>query len=69
MASPTFCGSSTATPAYLVIWKTSANGQRTFGSSGVGSAVYQCQGTTENTFSMDGEIPTGGSYTMPMACG
>ena len=65
----TFCGSSTATPAYLVLWKTSAAGVRTFAASGTGEATYQCQGTTENTFSMDGEIPTGVSYTMPMDCG
>jgi hypothetical protein len=65
----TFCGSSTPTPAYLVLWKTNAAGQRTFAASGVGEATYQCQGTTENTFSMDGEIPTGVSYSMQMACG
>lgn len=65
----TFCGSSTATPAYLVLWKTNATGVRTFAASGTGEATYQCQGTTENTFSMDGEIPTGVSYTMPMNCG
>lgn len=65
----TFCGSSTATPAYLVLWKTSASGQTTFAASGVGDATYQCQGTTPNTFSMDGEIPTGVSYTELMDCG
>ena len=65
----TFCGSSTPTPAYLVLWKTNAAGLRTFAASGTGEATYQCQGTTVNTFSMDGEIPTGVSYTMPMACG
>lgn len=64
-----FCGSTTWTPAYLVIWKTNSSGYRTFGNSGVGSAVYQCQGTTVNTFTMDGEIPDGVSYSMQMACG
>ena len=64
-----FCGSSTWVQPYLVIWKTNSSGYRTFGNSGIGSAVYQCQGTTENTFSMDGEIPTGVSYQMQMACG
>jgi len=65
----TFCGSSTPTPAYLVIWKTNSSGYRSFGNSGVGSAVYQCQGTTVNTFTMDGEIPDGVSYSMQMSCG
>ncbi len=64
-----FCGSSTWIQPYLVIWKTNAAGVKTFGGSGIGQAVYQCQGTTVNTFSMDGEIPDGVSYTMPMACG
>jgi hypothetical protein len=65
-----FCGSTTWTEAYLVIWKTNSSGYRTFGNSGVGSAVYQCQGTaTTNTFTMDGEIPDGVSYSMQMACG
>jgi hypothetical protein len=65
----TFCGSPTATPAYLVLWKTNAAGVRSFAASGTGEATYQCQGTTTNTFSMDGEIPTGVSYTMAMNCG
>jgi hypothetical protein len=64
-----FCGSSTWVSPYLVIWKTNAAGLKTFGASGIGQAVYQCQGTALNTFSMDGEIPTGVSYTMQMACG
>lgn len=64
-----FCGSSTWVQPYLVIWKTSASGQKSFGNSGIGEATYQCQGTTENTFSMDGEIPNGVTYTMQMACG
>ena len=64
-----FCGSTTWTPAYLVLWKTSSSGVKTFAASGTGEATYYCQGTTENTFSMDGEIPTGVSYTEQMACG
>lgn len=64
-----FCGSSTWTEAYLVIWKTNSSGYKTFAASGVGEATYQCVGTTPNTFSMDGEIPTGVSYTELMDCG
>ena len=64
-----FCGSTTWTPAYLVLWKTSASGVRTFAASGTEEATYQCQGTTLNTFTMDGEIPTGVTYTMQEACG
>jgi hypothetical protein len=65
-----FCGSTTWVQPYLVIWKTSAAGVKTFGSSGTGEATYHCQGTTtENTFTMDGEIPDGLTYAMQMACG
>jgi hypothetical protein len=51
------------------VGKTSAAGVTTFAASGTGDATYQCQGTTVNTFSMDGEIPTGVSCTMSMDCG
>jgi hypothetical protein len=65
-----FCGSTTWVQPYLVLWKTSASGVKTFASSGTGEATYYCQGTaTTNTFTMDGEIPTGLTYSMQMACG
>lgn len=67
VASIEFCGSTTYQPAYVVIYKI-VNGAEYFANAGVGSTVYQCQGTTPTVFKLDGEISST-TYQITADCG
>jgi hypothetical protein len=56
------CGGPWMAP-YLVIDRIGPGGNPQFVASGMGYATYTCQGSTPNTYRMDGEVPSGLVYT------